>query len=55
MECPNCKKEITLETDAKGVQRGFCDCIGFRRPVIEIIPPVPAKAAVEPAKGEKKK
>jgi hypothetical protein len=39
MNCPLCQKELTPKTDADGVTRAFCDCAGFRRPVIEIIPP----------------
>jgi hypothetical protein len=41
MECPICKKTIEPEIGADGVTRAFCDCIGFRRAVIEIIPPAP--------------
>ena len=40
MHCPACQKSLTPETDANGVTRAFCDCAGFRRPVIEILPPV---------------
>ena len=39
MNCPVCQKELNPVTDAEGVTRAFCDCVGFRRPVIEILPP----------------
>ena len=52
MECPVCKREIEPETGPDGVTRVFCDCIGFRRAVIEIIPPAPAQKTA-PVKKEK--
>lgn len=39
MNCPVCQKELNPVTDAEGVTRAFCDCVGFRRPVIETLPP----------------
>jgi hypothetical protein len=37
MKCPICNREIKLEKE-KEVQRAYCDCIGFRRCVVEIVP-----------------
>lgn len=42
--CPNCKQNITDVEEKDGVKKFFCECAGFRRPVIEILPPA---AAVE--------
>jgi len=42
--CPVCKQNITDVEEKDGVKKFFCDCVGFRRPVIEIHPPA---AAVE--------
>ena len=49
MNCPICHKELTPETDAHGVIRAVCDCAGFPRPVIEILPPAaPVKITKSP-------
>jgi hypothetical protein len=53
MKCPTCNREITPEVDASGVTRGFCDCAGFRRPVIEILPALIENST--PAKEKKNK
>lgn len=42
--CPVCKQNITDVEEKDGVKKFFCECAGFRRPVIEIHPPA---AAVE--------
>ena len=42
--CPVCKQNLTDVEEKDGIKKFFCDCAGFRRPVIEIHPPA---AAVE--------
>jgi hypothetical protein len=54
MKCPTCGKELTPDPSADGVTRYSCDCIGFRRTVIEQIPSdVPNPAAPDKEKKTK--
>lgn len=54
MNCPACNKELSPVTDTNGVTRYSCDCIGFYRSVIEVIPPALVETTA-PAKGVKQK
>ncbi len=36
MNCPLCQKELPPPLKDGKIERYFCDCIGFSRPVIEI-------------------
>lgn len=50
MDCPICKRPLQHpEQDEIGVDRWFCDCAGFRRAVVEVIPDESA-AKAEPVK-----
>lgn len=53
MNCPICRKELKGEADEGGVERYFCDCAGFRRAVVEIVPEESAVHA-EPVTVKKK-
>lgn len=55
LNCPGCNKELPPAVDERGVTRYYCDCAGFMRSVIEIIPAEVTVSTVEPAKGVKKK
>lgn len=54
VNCPACNKELSPVTDTDGVTRYFCNCIGFYRSVIEVIPPALVEITA-PAKGVKQK
>lgn len=39
VECPICKRLLSPpEQSESGIERWYCDCAGFRRAVVEIIP-----------------
>lgn len=54
MNCPACNRSLPPpEQSETGIERYFCDCAGFRRAVVEIIPDESAVQA-EPVNVKKK-
>lgn len=54
MNCPICNCPLPPpERSEAGVERYFCDCAGFRRAVVEVIPAESA-AKAEPVNVKKK-
>lgn len=55
MDCPICKRPLPPpERDEAGVDRWFCDCIGFRRAVIEVFPSESKNSEAESVSTKKK-
>ncbi len=50
-ECPICHQSLEAQVSSSGVISYQCDCAGFMRNVIEIIPPAQAEEARQ-AQGE---
>ncbi len=57
MNCPTCNRPLPPpEQSETGIERYFCDCAGFRRAVVEIIPePSAEKDRIETVNNPKKK
>lgn len=55
MNCPACNRPLPPpERNESGVERYFCDCAGFRRAVVEIVPPDETALAAEHVNVKKK-
>lgn len=55
MNCPACGRELKPVKQSNGSTQFLCDCIGFPRVVIEIIPPEQDAQFSQAAKGVNKK
>lgn len=56
MNCPICNRPLPPPERKNGVERYYCDCAGFRRAVVEIIPETSAeKDRIETVNNPKKK
>lgn len=53
MNCPICNRPLPPPEQSEAGERYFCDCAGFRRAVVEVIPDKTALEA-EPVNVKKK-